>query len=391
MEILVLYWSKSFFMKKLFFFSLLGLLVFCDADAQFKKVQKSTPPVTGTSTAQPPATSTNVPGKNTPKSTTGKTVPAATTSTTNVGTTTPNSNTQTIVPGKRFDTARETGGREYGAEVKASRRVSFAYRKESVNDRKVLAYDDIREDDATYSQFVWREIDAREKMNLPFIYSAKEEGGDQRFFSILLSAIKNDSVVAFSAEDDRFTTPLSYDDVISSSTSKSTKLDTSYQENPNDENIRDTIIFWKENLKAPKPDSIYKFRIKEQWVFDKESSRMLVRIIGIAPLAPNPLPPGIKKQTGPTTYYPLFWLYYPDLRPTLARSFAYNPKNAGGRQTWEEIFEGRFFSSNIIKSSLNNSKDKPLAQLIKDPLFQLLEGENIKEKIFNYEQDLWSY
>jgi hypothetical protein len=32
-----------------------------------------------------------------------------------------------------------------------------------------------------------------------------------------------------------------------------------------------------------------------------------------------------------------------------------------------------------------------LAQLIKDPLFQLLEGENIKEKIFNYEQDLWSY
>ncbi|MEY3508163.1 MAG: Gliding motility associated protein GldN, partial [Bacteroidota bacterium] len=25
------------------------------------------------------------------------------------------------------------------------------------------------------------------------------------------------------------------------------------------------------------------------------------------------------------------------------------------------------------------------------PLFRLLEGENIKERIFNYEQDLWSY
>ena len=151
------------------------------------------------------------------------------------------------------------------------------------------------------------------------------------------------------------------------------------------------MIQWKANLKAPKPDSIYKFRIKEQWLFDKEASRMFVRIIGIAPLAPNPLPPGVKKQVGPTTYYPLFWVYYPDLRPTLSKSFAYNPKNVGGRMTWEEIFEGRFFSSYITKSTLDNPYDKTLSLLIKDPLFRLLEGENIKEKIFNYEQDLWSY
>lgn len=383
-----MYWSKLFFMKKLFFFSLIGV-VFVNqcAYAQFGKLKKSQPTTTQeTTTTQPPATTT--PGKKGTKPATANqnsvpTPPASTKA--------PVTTNQSVKADKRFDTTREAGGREYGAEVKASRRVGFAYRKESVNDRKVLAYDDIREDDATYSQFVWREIDAREKMNLPFIYSAKEEGGDQRFFSILLSAIKNDSVVAFDPIDDRFTTPLTYDDVIGLSSSKSNKLDTVYRENPNDENINDTVIQWKENIKAPKPDSIYKFRIKEQWVFDKESSRMFVRIIGIAPMAPNPLPPGMKKQVGPPSYYPMFWLYYPDLRPTLARSFAYNPKNAGGRQTWEEIFEGRFFSSNIIKSSLNNSKDKPLAQLIKDPLFQLLEGENIKEKIFNYEQDLWSY
>jgi hypothetical protein len=29
--------------------------------------------------------------------------------------------------------------------------------------------------------------------------------------------------------------------------------------------------------------------------------------------------------------------------------------------------------------------------LTDQPILQLLEGENIKEKIFNYEQDLWSY
>jgi gliding motility associated protien GldN len=287
-------------------------------------------------------------------------------------------------PGKRVYTIEELqgdGGNEYGAEVKQSRRPSYAYKTESINERKPLAYDDIREDDATYSQFVWREIDGREKMNLPFTAKAKEDNGDQRFFSILLNAIKKDSVMAF--RDERFTDPLPLSEAIGLTSRYSPGLvDTSYEVNINDPNIKDTIIKPRENLNVPKSDSVFKFRIKEQWVFDKEVSRMVVRIIGIAPLYRK------ERDVQPSV---AFWIYYPDLRPSLAKSFAYNPKNAGARMTWEEVFEGRFFSSYIIKSSFNNSKDKTLAQLIKDPLFQLLEGENIKEKLFNYEQDLWSY
>lgn len=345
---------------------------------QFKKVKKD--PIPSTTT---PSTAPTKPGK---KNTT-------TNPPTTVGGTSPQKRDTAIArPSKRYDTTRESTSREYGGVVPLSKKSGYAYSREGVNDRKPLPYDHIREDDATYSQFIWREIDAREKMNLPFIYSGKDESGDQRFFSIILNAIKNsDSAIAFSADDDRFTTPLTYNEVLSASTNKSAALDTTYSENVNNPDIQDTVIQWKANLKAPKPDSIYKFRIKEQWLFDKEASRMFVRIIGIAPLAPNPLPPGVKKQLGPTTYYPLFWVYYPDLRPTLSKSFAYNPKNVGGRMTWEEIFEGRFFSSYITKSTLDNPYDKTLSLLIKDPLFRLLEGENIKEKIFNYEQDLWSY
>ena len=32
-----------------------------------------------------------------------------------------------------------------------------------------------------------------------------------------------------------------------------------------------------------------------------------------------------------------------------------------------------------------------IRNVINDPILRLLEGENIKEKIFNFEQDLWSY
>ena len=60
--------------------------------------------------------------------------------------------------------------------------------------------------------------------------------------------------------------------------------------------------------------------------------------------------------------------------------------------SWEELFESRMFSSRIIKSTINNPNDMfIISSYIKDPILALLEGENIKEKIFNYEQDLWSY
>ena len=135
------------------------------------------------------------------------------------------------------------------------------------------------------------------------------------------------------------------------------------------------------------PDVVEKFWIKEDVVFDKESSRMYVRILGIAPLRT------IKNTDGSfRAVTPIFWVYYPDLRPTLARYEVYNAKNMGAqRMTWEELFESRMFSSYITKSTLDNPGNKIIRQMIKDPILALLEGDNIKERIFNYEQDLWSY
>jgi hypothetical protein len=87
----------------------------------------------------------------------------------------------------------------------------------------------------------------------------------------------------------------------------------------------------------------------------------------------------------------LFWVYYPDLRPLLAKYEAYNGKNYGARMSWEEVFESRMFASRIIKSTIDNPYDQFVSGYIKDPILRLLEGDNIKDKIFNYEQDLWSY
>lgn len=276
-----------------------------------------------------------------------------------------------------------TGGGGLGDTIKPSLRNDNAIERNLVKERIPLPYDHIREDDAIYRQRIWRVIDAREKVNLSFRYSANEDNGNQRFISILYDAIMGpDSVTAFSGEDDRFTIPLTKEQVQQTFTGGAAAYDTVdvYDMNGN-------VISKQVRSKEIKVDSIYQFKIKEEWIFDKESSRMIVRIIGIAPMMHMYTSSGQDLNADRI----LFWVYYPDLRASLAKHEVFNGKNYGGRMSWEELFENRMFSSRIVKSTIDNPFDKDFKDYITDPLFQLLEGENVKEKIFNYEQGLWAY
>ncbi len=262
--------------------------------------------------------------------------------------------------------------------VKPSLRNDASIERNLIKDRQPLAYEHIREDDAVYRQRVWREIDTREKMNLPFRYAADEDNGNQRFISILLQAIKNREITAFDVADDRFTTPLTPAKVMESFAGGVDTVPVY--------DMQGNITRYEVRTREFDPDSIYQYRIKEEWVFDKESSRMFVRILGICPVKP------LYSSSGQyIDKFPMFWVYYPDCRPILSKYEAFNGKNYGARMTWEELFENRMFSSYITKTTLDNPYDRRLKDYIKDPILRLLEGENIKEKIFNYEQDLWSY
>jgi gliding motility associated protien GldN len=268
--------------------------------------------------------------------------------------------------------------------IKPSLRNDASIERNLIKDRQPLAYEHIREDDAVYRQRVWREIDTREKMNQAFRYAADEDNGNQRFIAIILKAIRSREITAFDASDDRFTTPLTPTKVMEAF---SGGLDTVPVA---DINTGETIRY-EVRAREVDPDSIYRFRIKEEWVFDKESSRMFVRILGIAPMKRLTLSNGMDLDPANPQHVPMFWIYYPDSRPLLAKYEAFNGKNYGARMTWEELFENRMFSSYVTKSTIDNPYDRTLRSFIKDPILRLLEGDNIKEKIFNYEQDLWSY
>ncbi len=244
-----------------------------------------------------------------------------------------------------------------------------------------LPYEPIREDDAVFRARVWREIDAREKMNLPFLYAGEADNGNQRFISILLRAIKDGELTAFSGDDDRFTTPITADVAIAAFGSGNDTVPTIDREG--------NVVGYQVRPKAIDPDSIYKFRIKEEWIFDKENSRLFVRILGIAPVMPFYLTTG---EPIPNSDRPLWWVYYPDARTVLAKNQVYNPRNFASKISWDDLFESRMFSSYIVQSTYDNPFNLPLSAVYpNNTLFRLLEGERIKDRIFNYEQSLWSY
>ena len=273
----------------------------------------------------------------------------------------------------------DTAGAD-GAGARKSLRNDNAFDKGSLTQRTPLPYEHLRWDDALYAEKVWRELDLREKMNKVFMYEAVDDNGSQIFVNMLMNAVQKGDVTAFA--DDRFTTPISVQDVQQLTAGS---LDTNYVYDIKDIN---RVVGINISRKAFDAKSVTKIRLKEEWVFDRESSRMFVRILGIGLLRTEYIP-YTTKERGTSN---LFWIYYPDLRPILARYEVYNPKNMGqSRMTWEELFESRMFSSYIVKSTLDNPSNKYIRNYINDPILRLLEGDNIKEKIFNFEQDLWSY
>lgn len=264
--------------------------------------------------------------------------------------------------------------------VRKSLRPDNAFDKTALSARTPLTYEHLRWDDALYAEKVWRELDLREKMNQTFRYEAQDDNGSQLFVNMLLKAVRSGEVTAFA--DDRFTTPITVADIDQLTTGTA---DTVPQY---DVKEIDKVIGYVVTRSSFDAKSVNKLRLKEEWVFDREASRMFVRILGVA-LLKTEFIPNTTIERGVST---MFWVYYPDLRPMLAKSEVYNPKNMGqSRLTWEELFESRMFSSYIVKSTIDNSSNKNIRNIVKDPILALLEGDNIKEKIFNYEQDLWSY
>lgn len=244
-----------------------------------------------------------------------------------------------------------------------------AYDKITISERQIIPYDHIREADVFWSKRVWRTIDVREKMNLSFKYPK------QYLVDILRDHAIEGSITVYDQIDDEFTTSVTPEEVAKMGVG-----------NPDTIRVLDPItLMEKQEITKPEfdPQKVTKFRLKEDWIFDEETSTLVVRIIGLAP---------VQEMYGEDGNYRgdqvLFWAYYPELRPILAKYQVFNAKNDAVTISWEDLFEMRYFSSYIYKES--NPHDRRI-QDYATGVDALYESDRVKNDIFNFEHDLWSY
>jgi gliding motility associated protien GldN len=239
-----------------------------------------------------------------------------------------------------------------------------------IYESRVLAYDPVREADVPWQRKIWRIIDIREKLNLPFAYPVKP------FITILLEGIAAGEMAAFQKDD--FKTQMTKEEI----DQQLFTMDTVEIVDP--ETYETTVEVTRSDLN---PEDIKRFRIKELWFFDEESSRMKVRVLGIAPIKAEYDDFGNFKYEGP-----MFWAYYPQARDLLAKHRAFIQGNDAAPMTWENMFEMRKFSSYIWKSSnVFDYRMQDFPELTNNPIDRLYESEKIKMDLFNWEHDLWSY
>lgn len=240
---------------------------------------------------------------------------------------------------------------------------------------EIKPWQQIAAKDVFFKKRVWREIDIRQKQNMVFQYPGDDETGGGMYIEILLAAVREGRVQAFA--DDRFTIPLTNDQLAKKILGEPQTVTIIH---PEDGTETDSVIYPKFN-----PTTVTKFRLKEDWIFDANEGRMKVRIIGLAPYQDRYAADGSFRATAP-----LFWLYYPELRVIHTQYKVYNGQNDVHRESWDDFFEQRNFSSSIIRSTLNNPLQEAIADH-KQGVDALYTSEEIADVLFKKEHDLWGY
>ena len=291
--------------------------------------------------------------------------------------------------------------------------------------KRVIPYEFVREADVTWSNRIWRVIDLREKFNHPLYYPMDKvdvdfgiwfkNGTRHSLWTIIRQHILLGDLTLYSPyhpqayymlDGDQFKYP-----IISNVNGGNYYNDQEFKVNlieylgylgteddtPLTDDNGDPIIIYDITTNEPsftyatrdtfywESKDIIQYKLKEDWYFDKERSVMDVRIIGIAPvkyIRENNDPKGAIIGTKE-----MFWLYFPECRYVFQNYFVQSSHNDSQRLSFDDLFWKRMFQSYIVKESNIYNRD---IESYRSGIDALMESNQIKEKIFKLEHDLWS-
>ncbi len=258
---------------------------------------------------------------------------------------------------------------------------SEIYLKTHVENRVPVPYQHLRQADVMWSKTIWRVIDLREKINLQYYYPEIPIPPRFSLIDVVLTAIREGDLKAYGAIPGQAN---EFKDIIESAeieTLMGGGQDTVTQPDENGNPVQ--VVIQNEVISY----NVKEYIIKELWFFDKQRSVLEPRIIGMCPIfhfQKDPMDPDswTKKM--------LFWISFDEARTTFVKNEVFSlAGNDAERLTFDDMFIKRVFSSYIIRES-NMYNNRDISEYTVG-VGALLESDNIKGRVFDFEQTLWEY
>ena len=257
----------------------------------------------------------------------------------------------------------------------------------AMDNDKPLEYGYVDDRDIMFSKMTWEKIVLDERVNFPLYYPVDTNniGANRRsLFDVLWKNVREGKIE--NVYDDSYFTVKRQPRDIQSIMSKTDTLDIGYQQYNSDGFVSPEYII---NRDIQSYD-ISAYLIKGLWYFDKRQGELKYRLLGIAPAAPdvNFIDSDNEANKQPIA---LFWVFYPEVRGILHEAKAFNNQNSAMPFSYDHLLNSRRFNGYMYKEE-NVYGDREVKDYIaENALMQLLESDRIKEKIRNFEQDMWAY
>ena len=265
----------------------------------------------------------------------------------------------------------------------------------SADNDKPLPYGYVHDRDILMGKRIWEYIDLDERVNFPLYFPVDGDvmsSPERRpLYNVLINGIRQGKITEV-YDSSYFTTKKTLEDIESSLFTVDTTDAGAERVNEDIEAYRkgekklDAEFIRKTELEA---SDVNAYRIVGYWYFDKRQGELKYRLLGIAPVIIDVF--SKKDGSAEPDYNDLFWVYFPSTRDVLHEATAFNNRNSAMPFTFDHMLNARRFSGMIYLEE-NVYGDRKITDYMKENAqMQLLESDRVKEKIRDFEQDMWNY
>ena len=248
----------------------------------------------------------------------------------------------------------------------------------------------IHESDIMFKKTVWQNVDLNEKQNRPFMAINNE------ITRFVINAVKAGLLTPYTG--DSVATKMTVEEFVKNISAAGTQMsaeDKKFEIQRVKEDDFSTPEEKKQRIREIEsggggneypPSYFTQMEVKEDWIFDKQRSRLYWDVQSITFWLPAEKNGdlGIQKKMGSFKYKDLHKLF-----KSSPNAIWFNTQNNQEHKNLADAFEMRLFSGRILKVS--NPDDKDLIEIYDGGKKGLLASEWMKQQLMEFEHNLWEF